>query len=150
MNKVDWTDEARLRQLVAESTSQSEVLKKLNLTPASNMITFRKYAAKYNLDTSHFAQVRTGIRKQSLDKILVENSTRAEQTNLKRRLVRENVLEYICEKCENIGTWQGQPLSLQLEHKNGNNTDYRKENLCFLCPNCHSQTSTFAGRNKKH
>jgi hypothetical protein len=40
---------------------------------------------------------------------------------------------------------------LQLEHVNGVNNDNRPQNLCFLCPSCHSQTSTFCGGNsKKH
>lgn len=39
-------------------------------------------------------------------------------------------------------------MTLQLEHKNGNNQDYRLSNLCLLCPNCHSQTSTYAGGNR--
>jgi 5-methylcytosine-specific restriction endonuclease McrA len=43
----------------------------------------------------------------------------------------------------------GKPLSLHLDHKNGKNNDHRIENLRFLCPNCHSQTATYAGKNKK-
>lgn len=42
----------------------------------------------------------------------------------------------------------GQSLSLQLDHINGINNDHRLENLRFLCPNCHSQTNTYAGKNK--
>lgn len=40
-------------------------------------------------------------------------------------------------------------MVLQLEHKNGDPEDNRLINLCFLCPNCHSQTLTFSGRNSK-
>ncbi len=36
-----------------------------------------------------------------------------------------------------------------MEHKNGDTYDNRLENLCFLCPNCHSQTKTFSGKNAK-
>ena len=45
--------------------------------------------------------------------------------------------------------WKRAKLVLQLEHINGNHTDNRIENLIPLCPNCHSCTSTFGGRNKK-
>lgn len=46
-------------------------------------------------------------------------------------------------------TWEGKPLRLQLDHANGDNTDNREENLRLLCPNCHSQTETYYGRNKR-
>jgi 5-methylcytosine-specific restriction endonuclease McrA len=34
-----------------------------------------------------------------------------------------------------------------LHHVNGDGRDNRLENLQLLCPNCHSQTDNFAGRN---
>lgn len=39
------------------------------------------------------------------------------------------------------------PLTLQLDHINRVNNDHRLTNLRFLCPNCHSQTDTYAGKN---
>jgi 5-methylcytosine-specific restriction endonuclease McrA len=35
-----------------------------------------------------------------------------------------------------------------LDHRNGDNTDNRLDNLRLLCPNCNSQQATFAGRNR--
>jgi DNA-binding transcriptional ArsR family regulator len=66
--------------------------------------------------------------------------------NLKRRLLRERVKELRCELC-GIAEWQGKPLALALHHINGDRHDNRLENLQLLCPNCHSQTDNFAGRN---
>jgi RNA polymerase subunit RPABC4/transcription elongation factor Spt4 len=43
--------------------------------------------------------------------------------------------------------WNGKVLTLQVDHINGVNDDHRLENLRFLCPNCHSQTPTYAGSN---
>jgi 5-methylcytosine-specific restriction endonuclease McrA len=61
--------------------------------------------------------------------------------------VKENRLEYKCANC-GIKEWNNLPLSLQLDHINGVNNDHRLENLRFLCPNCHSQTDTYSGKNK--
>jgi hypothetical protein len=67
---------------------------------------------------------------------------------LKKRLVREGVLAYECKVC-GISEWKGSKLSLELDHIDGNSRDHRLENLRLLCPNCHSQTPTFRGRNIK-
>jgi 5-methylcytosine-specific restriction endonuclease McrA len=52
-----------------------------------------------------------------------------------------------CQIC-GISEWHGKPITLQLDHINGINNDNRYENLRLICPNCHSQTITYAGRNK--
>jgi DNA-binding CsgD family transcriptional regulator/5-methylcytosine-specific restriction endonuclease McrA len=66
--------------------------------------------------------------------------------NLKRRLIREGLKAASCEVC-GIADWRGEPLSLALHHINGDGRDNCLENLQLLCPNCHSQTENFAGRN---
>jgi hypothetical protein len=81
----------------------------------------------------------------SNDDIFIKNSNYSRQ-HLKERIIKEKLIEYVCDKCKNDGNWQGLKLSLQLEHKNGINNDNRLENLCFLCPNCHSQTDTYSGK----
>jgi len=67
---------------------------------------------------------------------------------LKGKLIREGLLEYKCYEC-GIFEWRYKKLILQLHHKNGNSIDNDIGNLCLLCPNCHSQTDNYAGRNNK-
>lgn len=83
---------------------------------------------------------------RSLDTILVENSS-YKSSGLKKRLVREGVLEDLCKSCGLGPVWNGRPITLQLDHRNGVSNDHRLENLRILCPNCHSQTDTWTGRN---
>lgn len=68
--------------------------------------------------------------------------------NIKQRLIRSGMLRNRCEQC-GLAEWRGKPLSIQIDHINGVGTDHRLENLRMLCPNCHSQTETYGGNNKK-
>ena len=72
---------------------------------------------------------------------------RRNRGHLKRRLLALGLKQDRCEVC-GISEWRGQPLSLALHHLNGDGGDNRLENLQLLCPNCHSQTANFAGRNR--
>ncbi len=67
---------------------------------------------------------------------------------LNKRILKENVLKKECNVCK-ISSWNNKPISLHLDHINGISTDHRLNNLRFLCPNCHSQTDTYCGKNKK-
>lgn len=81
-----------------------------------------------------------------LEEILAGDHPYYQTLKLKKRLVKEGIFENKCSSCE-IDMWQGKEISLQLDHINGDNSDHRKENLRLLCPNCHSQTDTWCGRN---
>lgn len=79
-------------------------------------------------------------------KIFIENSTYANEC-VKNRIIQSDLIEYKCSKC-GIDSWNGETIVLDLDHINGIRNDDRLENLRFLCPNCHSQTDTYKGRNK--
>lgn len=74
-----------------------------------------------------------------------ENSTLSNEQIL-RHGRRDNLFKEDCYECH-ITEWNGKPIKLELDHINGVNHDNRLENLRLLCPNCHSQTETFRGRN---
>jgi len=80
-----------------------------------------------------------------ISELLVAGSYRG-RFNLKTRLVREGLKLNVCERC-GVTDWLGEPLTLALHHVNGERHDNRLENLMLLCPNCHSQTDNYAGRN---
>lgn len=81
------------------------------------------------------------------ENIFVEGSTYSNEM-IKLRIIKNNFIEYKCVECGLEDTWMDKLIILDLDHINGDNTDNRLSNLRFLCPNCHSQTNTYKGRNK--
>lgn len=63
-----------------------------------------------------------------------------------RRYLKET-FGYKCTEC-GISDYNSKPITLELEHKDGNSDNNALENLCLLCPNCHSQTPTYKAKNK--
>ena len=144
----------QLMEIVADCGSISESLIRIGLKPSgANYATFHKYIKEYNIDTSHFSgqghlkgKSHDWSIKKPIEEYLVENSG-ASRSNLRKRLIKDGIFEARCYKCNNT-EWNGQPISLELEHINGIRDDNRLPNLTILCPNCHAQTPTYRGRNR--
>lgn len=154
MSKLKYSKE-QIQQAVDKSKSIADVCKTLGLVAkGSNYDTIKKYINLYSLDVSHFTGARwnKGIRYlshtclTSLDDILQENVSYSSDM-LKKRLIAEGIKQQNCECC-GLSEWMGKPLPLELHHINGNHYDNRLNNLQILCPNCHSITGNYRGKNK--
>jgi hypothetical protein len=104
----------------------------------------------FGINTSHFTGQGSNLgtiskKRLSAAEILVKSSTRCKTYKLRRALLEIGVVE-ICSGCGLAPEWRHRKLVLQIDHRNGDPTDHRRENLRFLCPNCHSQTETFGSQ----
>lgn len=140
--------EDEFRLAVSRSRSLSEALHLLDRPRVGPTYEWcRRKLTDWGCDTSHWRKPGGTSHIRPLLSLLVERSP-AHGANLKSRLLLAGLLRNACYEC-GISSWRGRVLSLQLDHINGVRDDNRVHNLRLLCPNCHSQTDTFCGRNKR-
>lgn len=116
----------------------------------------RKTALHFGMSKSSIAKARDrGVIDTKSPPTLSERILNGEpllpvsRGSLKKHLIDNHILRNQCDLCDAQPIWKDKPLVLVLDHINGINNDNRLTNLRLLCPNCNSQTETFAGRNVK-
>ncbi|MDT0450486.1 HNH endonuclease [Streptomyces hesseae] len=113
-------------------------------------ILLKRSIAAYGISTAHFVgqghfRGRPSQNRKPATEILrrlIPGSPRT-RTILLRRALDESGVPHVCQECGVGDTWRGKRLVLEIDHINGDRLDNRIENLRYLCPSCHSQTSTF-------
>lgn len=162
MKRKSKYSKEQLEKLIKESFSIAEILRKLNLkATGGNYRYINAKIAEFKIDTSHFtgrawsrgktketcpnvARI-TKLISHTIETALVKEGPVVKPTTL-RKLAIEYGIPYKCSSCGNEGEWLNKPLTLHLDHKDGNHTNNEPENLRFLCPNCHQQTPTWGNK----
>ena len=115
----------------------------------------KKVIQELNIDTSHFlgqsankgkSPTNKRTREEFLTEVLIKNGVRKCNQDIKKKLIEYNIKQDICEVCGQVPLWNNKKLILQLDHIDGDNTNNEIVNLRIICPNCHTQTKTYAGR----
>ncbi|MFE4637287.1 HNH endonuclease [Streptomyces sp. NPDC056773] len=144
-------DGAALRQAVSSSRSLAETLRCLGRpVSGSQNEALKRWIREDGLSTAHFlgqAHQRgkpgpTPLR--TAEDILVKHEgKRRTRASLLRRALNEIGVPERCDICRTFAEWGGRPMTLEVDHIDGDWSDDRRENLRLLCPNCHAVTSTW-------
>jgi hypothetical protein len=144
-------NEQMLRTAVPSARSIAEVIRMLGWDvsgPRHRAV--RAEIDRLGLDASHFlgqAHYRGTISRmrESPESILTyqpEQLGRSKTEKIRRAMLAVGVPE-VCAECGTGPQWQGIPMTLEMDHISGDYRDNRRENLRFLCPNCHATTNTY-------
>ena len=138
---IDKYSKEELEQIVQQSNSLSEVIDKLGYSThsGSNNKTVRSRLDNLEIDYSHFSCCNPTIRNE--ENIFIDNST-ASQSTLRRWYIKGEYTPYECSICGQEPFWQNKPLTLILDHIDGNNSNDQLDNLRWVCPNCNQQLET--------
>ena len=151
MKKYEKFTEEELSQFCKESESYRDFALKIGYNPngGSGIAAVKEVITKYNFDITHFNgqghKKNVGKRRTSIEKYL-SNETKITSHKLRQRLLEEKYFEPICSCC-GLSEWLGQPIPLELHHKDGNKNNNSLENLELRCPNCHYFTDTYKTKN---
>ncbi|MFE7544274.1 HNH endonuclease [Streptomyces platensis] len=148
-----------LQKAVSASSSIAAALRYLERPNNSrSRVLFHQWVSDHGIDTSHFlgqAHMRgkPGTTPVKGPEVILVNhcGKRRTRTVMLRRALRQVGVPEVCAECGAGPTWHGKPMTLEIDHINGDWRDDRQENLRFLCPNCHAVTDTWCrgGRRKR-
>lgn len=143
-----------LEELCTDSYSLAEVLKKAGRAQGGgSQATLRKKIEEFGIDTSHFVGRNWRQNPEFTEKYTVETlfikGKEISNITLRRYIDKYELKPYKCALCGCTGDWMGYELTLQLHHKDGDRTNNELDNLEYRCPNCHSITESYGGKNNR-
>jgi hypothetical protein len=147
-----------LRRAVEGAISVAGALRRLGL-PVTTALRrrFAVWIAEDGAATDHFLgqghrRGRRASNARAPEEILVRHDRprRTSSYRLRRALRTVGVPER-CAECGQGPEWLGRPLTLEVDHLDGDWRNDRRENLRLLCPNCHATTRTWCrGGSRTH
>ena len=154
-NRAKRLSDDQLREILLSSFSARECMLKAGWKVGGgsyNLVYTQAKRLGVSLDhftgQGHLRGKSHNFNRKPIEYYLVENCFHISSHALKLRLIKDGIKDHRCDICDTT-EWRGQPVPIELDHINGDHYDNRLENLRIICPNCHAQTPTHAGKNRK-
>lgn len=159
-SKIYSYSKEELQQLANTSDGYADMLRKMEMCPyGGNPRTLKRILSEYEIDISKLNENRSDLQRRwasethkktrTCTEDILSGKARCHSSKLLKKLVNDGYKELRCESC-GLTEWQGKLIVMHLHHIDGNRNNNSLDNLQVLCPNCHSQTETYAGKNNKH
>ena len=103
------------------------------------------FVQKKHLSSAKYCSITCQHEYQYKNRVAAWRSGKKVGTQVLKRFLSEQ--RKGCWEC-GITEWNGKSIVLELEHIDGNSANNTESNLSLLCPNCHSQTTTYKNRNR--
>jgi hypothetical protein len=141
-----------MKQNHTYKVSDEELISEFNITPHLGKLSYKlnlpiitiwRRLKKLGLTCS---TPKNSLKSIPLSEILDGKHPYYQTFKLNKRLIKEKILEDKCSIC-GIKEWNGKKINMHLDHINGISSDHVLSNLRLVCPNCHSQTETYCGKN---
>ena len=150
-----WTDKDLINAW-KDSNSLAQAIRKIGLVArGGNYKSIKRHAKRLGLDIEALKnKPGKGMSKGHYNSrfptqdILDGKHPQYSSSKLRKRLIEEGYKKHQCEMCLRE-KWLDDPIPLELDHIDGNNSNHKLDNLRVICPNCHSKTDTYRGRNIK-
>ena len=136
----------QILQWISENKSKAFISKELGCKQETLNRYLEKMGIEYTGNQSGKGQPKRKP-KMNLEDYLA-NSTDIQTNKVRKKILEENIKAHKCECC-GLETWLGQPIPLEVHHKDGDRSHNELSNFELLCPNCHAFTDSYRGKNSR-
>lgn len=134
-----------IEQWITEGKTKAQMARELGCNPKTINPVLKKLGLEYAGNQGCKGLSKPNGYELSLLEYL-EKSIDIQSNKVRKKLLDEGYKEYKCECC-GLTEWLGDPIPLELHHKDGNHFHNELDNFQLLCPNCHAKTSSYRGKN---
>lgn len=134
-----------IEKWITEGKTKAQMARELGCNPKTINPVLKRLGLEYTGNQGCKGLSKPNGRELSLLEYL-EKSIDIQSNKVRKKLLDEGYKEYKCECC-GLTEWLGEPIPLELHHKDGNHFNNELDNFQLLCPNCHAKTSSYRGKN---